>query len=262
MDLLNKPKHWIDGSFNPMVYLEDGAICLKFNSLNDLREFININTTNTDWGVFRNLKRAFCTTKKRTWDKVVDAIVMGFDDLTDKYLDQLNLPPLDSLANNGIAMGVEGCAYDMGAVVSGTPECCIAMDSPDVKETIDVYLDIGYPGETPISAIAHRGVAVCRFLSTLIAQGVVVNFHITRRADYHHQGKLYTFLDLPCETLTISQIAFLSSPEFFRLLCWHIEELFFNDNSCGGECRSGVNNEFITDVYKKNKGFVIPGGVL
>lgn len=245
----------------PKLYNMDGYTVQEFDNLLHMWDFMKQNLdTYSNCAVKRNWNESWINPSGKRPDDVIDMLVYGNDSVTQEFMELINTPDTTTDSMSGVRMDIQGCGYDMGAVVSGEPECCIAMDNPNVKECVDIYIDIGYPGNTKASVIAYRGVAIYKLINTLLTQGYIVTIHMCRYAKYDcGRSKIATVLTLPTSDLSVSQIAFVSSVEYFRMLSWQLEEMLLDNYNTGGECNSGTPEEIIKKI-KQDKGLFIPGG--
>lgn len=245
----------------PKLYNIEGYAVQEFDNLLHMWDFIKQNLDlNKNCSIKRQWRNSWANPSLKKPEEVVDMLVYGNDNATQEFMELVNIPEITTDSSSGVRMSIEGCGYDMGAVISGEPECCVAMDSPNVKECVDIYIDIGYCGYVIASAITHRGVAIYKLINTLLTQGNIVTIHMCRYADYGgYNQQIATVLTLPTSDLSISQIAFVSSVEYFRMLCWQLEEMMLGSYSCGGDCQSGTPEKVIAKI-KQDKGLFIPGG--
>lgn len=242
----------------PKVYKDCGYLVEEFSSLIQMYEYIKAHEHDKDWE-YACSGSGFSGSSK-SWEEIKQMLLYGDQQLTDFYLKELPLPEYGTDTSSGVRMDIQGCGYDMGAVVSGEPECCIAMDSPSVKECLDIYVDIGYSGGVGAEVISRRGVSIIKLITQLVSQGVVVNFHLAHYTKTFGRD-LATVITLPTDTLAVSQIAFICSPTFFRTISWLLNEIRTGKVGAGGSGRSEINSKKIKEI-EDSGGFYIPGGYI
>lgn len=242
----------------PKVYKDGEYLTEEFDSLTQMYEYIKAHEKDKEWEYAQG-GDSFSGSSK-SWDEIKQMLLYGDQQLTDFYLKELPLPEYDTDSSSGVRMSIEGCGYDMGAVISGEPECCISMDSPSTKECIDMYVDIGYCGGVGASTIARRGVSIVKLITQLVSQGVIVNFHLAHYINTAGK-KLATVMTLPTDTLSISNIAFICSPTFFRTISWLLNEIRTGYVGAGGDGCSKIDRDKIKDI-EQSGGFYIPGGYI
>lgn len=245
-------------TIEPRVYRDGYYLTEEFDSLVQMYEYIKAHEKDNDWE-YACSGDSFSGSSKN-WHDIKQMLLYGDQSLTDFYLKELPLPEYDTETSTGVRMDIQGCGYDMGAVISGEPECCIAMNNPDVKETLDIYVDIGYRGDTNADTISRRGVSIVKLITQLVAQGVIVNFHLAHYIDTVGH-KLATVVTIPTDTLSISNIAFICSPTFFRTISWLLNEIRTGKVGAGGDGCSRISYAKIEQI-EKSGGFYIAGGYI
>ena len=198
-----------------------------------------------------------------TYDEATQNLLYGNKDITPIFIDGLKALGWDIDSNTGVRMNTEGFAYDMGAVVSGEPECCVDMTAPEAKKTIKVCLDYTAPSDCECTSIINRGIAIVNLLYTLMSQGYIVEFMLSRVSELHYRGNICgtnidnhrIFIKVPTETLSAGTLGFYCSAEFFRIIMI-IAECY----CCGRPDRpgnvNGTRNKKLYDLDKDT--FFIP----
>lgn len=240
----------------PRTFKQEGYLIEEFDSLAQMKSWLDASPLDKTFS-WRGIDRSF-TGGAKTWEEEKEKIIFGDGVSTEALGKQLasTLPsPLDSPV--GIAMGVEGCAYDMGAVISGEPECCLRMDELTPTESIDIYVDIGYSGGVGADTINRRTIAIMKLINQLILQKVIVNFHLAHYTTVSGRYKLGTILTIKGTEGLIPQVAYLCRPSFFRIVSWNLNEIRCGIN--GGSACSQPSDDLIKFI-KREGGFYIPGG--
>ena len=176
---------------------------------------------------------------------------------TTRYLDKLKQLEKGLESDEDFKMDVEGFAYDMGAVVSGEPECCINSGAPKSKPYLKIFVDIGYCGGVDADIIANRGVAVCQLISNLLSQGYILDIYVIHFIDTY--GKQYAQrIKLTTDYFSISQLAYAGTCEFFRIVSWLLTAIQMKEHSYTGSGCSKPNKTVIEEM--KKEGLYIPSG--
>lgn len=232
---------------------------IDFESMSEIAEYLQ-NTPNLE--KYRLTQRSLLSEKKSfygvdNFDDIIDRLRYGDEKMTTLFLDNLQNCKENGEENTGIHMDIEGFSYDMGAVVSGEPECCVSSGYPAVKPHLDIYIDTGYCGGVEPKIIAYRGIAIYQLISNLLSKGYLLDIWIVHYIDT--QGKHYCQrVKLSTEYLTISQLAFAGKCEFFRVVTWLLTAIQMNKPIYTGEGMSMPRSEVVEDL--KNNGLFIPSG--
>ena len=187
-----------------------------------------------------------------------DRLKYGDSKVTSIYLDKLKSITDESEIYNEIKMDVEGYAYDMGAVVSGEPECCLNSGYPSVKPHLNIYIDTGYNGSVSPSTIANRGIAVYQLISNLLSQGYLLDIWIIHYIETSSGEYCCQRVKLSTEYLTVSQLAFGGTCEFFRVITWLLTAIQVKRHSYTGSGQSMPKSCVIDELQKT--GLYIPSG--
>lgn len=193
-----------------------------------------------------------------SFEEIPKRLKYGDEKITMMYLSKLKALKEEGEENTGVKMDIEGFAYDMGAVVSGEPECCLSSGYPQTKPHLNIYIDTGYCGAVAPDIIANRGVAILQLVSNLIAQGYLLDIWIVHYIETSNGGFYCQRVKLSTEFLTISQLAFAGKCEFFRVVTWLLTAIQMQRTSYTGSGKS----EPASDVIKalKKDGLYIPSG--
>lgn len=189
---------------------------------------------------------------------IPDRLRYGDQKVTTMYIDKLKQLKSEGEQNTGINMDIEGFAYDMGAVVSGEPECCLNSGYPEAKPYLNIYIDTGYNGSVSPDTIANRGVAILQLISSLISQGYLLDIWIIHYIDTSNGERCCQRVKLSTEFLTISQLAFAGKCEFFRVVTWLLTAIQVKRRGYTGSGRSQPSSCVISEL--KKEGLYIPSG--
>ena len=192
------------------------------------------------------------------FDGLLDRLKYGDTETTKYYLENLKKANEDGEEINNIHMDIEGFAYDMGAVVSGEPECCVNSGHPTVKPHLNIYIDTGYCGAVAPEIIANRGIAIYQLVSSLLSKGYLLDIWIIHYIDCSSGGRYCQRIKLSTEYLTVSQLAFAGKCEFFRVITWLLTAIQKKDKDYQGSGKSEPAREVVEKL--KKDGLFIPSG--
>ena len=186
-----------------------------------------------------------------TFKDISDRLKYGDSKITSMYMDKLK-----QLSNE--CEDYTGISIDMGAVVSGEPECCLNSGFPETKPHLNIFVDIGYCGGVPANIIANRGVAILNLISSLVSQGYLLDIWIVHYIDSSGSRYFSQRVKLSTEFMTIAQLAFAGKSEYFRVVTWLLTAIQRKEYSYTGSGYSKPSGEVITKL--KKEGLYIPSG--
>ena len=244
-----------------LEYEKDGYKIQEFSSLSEVAQYLEQTP---------NLYNYALTKKDRlsegiefygidNFNDVLDRLRYGDKTQTQAYID--NLKDLDTYdeIDVGIFRDIEGFAYDMGSVVNGEPECCLNFGSPEAKQSMSIYIDIGYSGFTSVQTINNRGYAIVKLINTLIAKGYILNIYIVHYITTSGGGFYAQLFKIPTDFLTLSSIAYSGTCDFFRVVSWLLTAIQMGQLSYTGSGRSKPNSNIIKAI-KERGDLYIPSG--
>lgn len=201
------------------------------------------------------------------YSQAMNNLLFGNKEVTGKFLDGLNDSKKEVDTPTSVFMDTEGFAYDMGAVVSGEPECCLNIGAPEGKKTINICIDYSYHCGNSADVLRYRGVAIVNLVNTLMTKGYIVNLRMVEVYNPHKTfGKngvdcshSVSCVNISTENLCIGTVGFYCSVEFFRVIMILTHSMLTEQNNDAGFGR-GTNSK--TDFYKYfgDDCFLIPGG--
>ena len=231
-----------------------------FESMSEIANYLecidNLKNYRLTESTFLSQQQEFYGTK--TFEGLLDRLKFGDQQITSIYLDKLKQLKSEGEQLTGIKMDIEGFAYDMGAVVSGEPECCLNFGCPETKPHLNIYIDIGYCGGVSPEIIANRGVAVLQLISNLISQGYILDIWIVHYISASDDNYYCQRVKLSTEFLTISQLAFAGKCEFFRVVTWLLTAIQMKYYAYTGRGCSQLSNSVLKEL--KADGLYIPSG--
>lgn len=199
-----------------------------------------------------------------TYGQAMQNLLYGNKDITPQFIEGLKNLGHDIYSNTGVFMNTEGFAYDMGAVVSGEPECCVDMKAPELKKNIKIVLDYTANGGVDGRIIINRGIALVNLIYTLISKGYIIDFNLCRVSLWNDEkghigsetiNKHFISIKVPTETLTVGTLGFYCSLEFFRVIMILAESMMLDLPNAPGHC---CGTEDKKDYMLEDNVFLIP----
>lgn len=233
---------------------------IDFNNMAEVSEFIE---SQKDIKKYALTSRSELSSQSRFYgvsqfDGLTDRMRYGDEKITAKYIDKLESLNMDYETKESISFDVEGFAYDMGAVVSGEPECCLNTGFPDVKPHINIFIDTGYNGSVSPDTIANRGVAILQLINSLMSMGYILDIWMIHFITTSGGGLYSQRIKLSTDYLTVSQLAFSGTCEFFRVITWLLTAIQMKYHDYTGQGQSMPIESVIKDM--KKQGLFIPSG--
>lgn len=231
-----------------------------FNSMSEIADYLEGIEDLNNYDLTKDcvLREQACFFGIGSFKEIPDRLKYGDQKVTTIYIDKLKQLKSEGEQNTGINMDIEGFAYDMGAVVSGEPECCLNSGYPETKPHLNIYIDIGYNGSVSPDTIANRGVAILQLISNLISQGYLLDIWIIHYIDTINGERCCQRVKLSTEFLTISQLAFAGKCEFFRVVTWLLTAIQVKRRGYTGSGRSMPSSDVLSEL--KKDGLYIPSG--
>lgn len=220
-------------------YMPDGKLekCVFFDNLVEQKEYIKEAIATGKWNIVSEIRERQPVETNFFGDTNLEntliAMDYGLKSYTEYFLDNLDEINSEQDGADGMFMDYEGFAYDMGAVVSGEPECCVNMNQLAPTPVINICVDISFCWNVPAKEIMNRGIAITNLINTLLTKKYIVNLEFVH---YNIQSDMNTYLRTKIDTTTISisTIAMLCSPQFFRQISWvSIDECREKNSDCG-----------------------------
>lgn len=231
--------------------------CVDFKSLVDqynfIIEHINLNTFN----IKDEIKKDSGWNGKHSLDESLKAMFFGFDNNTNYFLNNVNIIRSQDGIGEGYYMDSEGLVYDMGAFVSGEPECCLNMGLPEVKPSFKIMVDISFSSQYTEKQINNRGIAITNLINTLLINGYLVDLYFMLYNTQYDMDVMFT-IDLDTKCLPIATIAYLCSTDYFRKICFAVIDKIREKKSCENRGISRLTS-FMLDKFKKDDIFFIGG---
>lgn len=244
-----------------LEYEKDGYKIQEFNSFGEVAQYLE---QTPDLYEYEMTKKSRLSEEKEfygidSFDDVLDRLRYGDKVQTQSYID--NLKDLDSYdeLDVGIFRDVEGFAYDMGSVVNGEPECCLNFGSPEAKQSMNIYIDIGYCGDTDVETINNRGYAIVKLINSLISKGYILNIYVVHYITTWDDDQCAQLFKVSTDFLTLSTIAYSGTCDFFRVVSWLLTAIQIKDKSYTGNGCSKPNSNIIKAI-KERGDLYIPSG--
>lgn len=231
--------------------------CVDFKNLLDQYSYIKKGIDTDIFNTVSEVSKEDDFFGKNSMSKTVEGMSFGFQDETNYFLDKIEDVKNKDGLSDGVFMDNIGFAYDMGAYVSGEPECCINMGLPQPAPYVCIMVDLFFSAMYSAKQILNRGIAVTNLVNTLLLNGCVVDLFVF---EYNLQSDfdvMYT-TKIDTKTLPISSIAFVCTPEYFRKIGFITCDVIRNKQSDIGR-GSSTMTQFMLDKIKKDKIFYIGG---
>ena len=137
-----------------------GTKTVQFDSVTDMAKYITERRTQGNWTILTEDESSDWN-NNCTFDMAYDQMVYGYHDFTQQVVDDLgDFTDSEVLDRGGLSMDVEGSDYDMGAVLSGIPECCISDTIIEEKKHLRLVVSVGFSCNIDSKYILNRGVAI------------------------------------------------------------------------------------------------------
>ena len=222
---------------------------VQFDSVTDMANFITESRRKKNWRILRHDANDW--NNNCDFDKAYDQMVFGYKDFSQEMVDDLNdFTDSEVLDRGGLSMDVEGSAYDMGAVLSGIPECCISDTSIEEKKHLRLVVSVGFSAGVDSKYILNRGVAIANLAGTLMMKGYVVDLDFLMQYNSYGHGKSVFFVRVPASNLCASTISFFASPQFLRKICIGVSD-FILDRDINGNA-TGFKSSEVLSWCRKN----------
>lgn len=246
------------------ILIRKGYGATFFDNNIDFYEFIRKKEKEKSWRHIREHRNGDSWSGGVTYETTMNELLYGNKEITHKFLEGLKNVGHERDVNTGIFMNTEGFAYDMGAVVSGEPECCVDMKAPESKKSLTILMDYTAPAYVDSDNLVRRGLAVANLIYTLIEKGYIIDLNVCTCVNLHYTGRMLDgtevrehmmSINVPTDTLSLGTIGFYTSVEFFRILYILSEEMLLNAENNAG-CSVGTKD--ISDYMLQDNVFLIP----
>lgn len=232
--------------------------CVDFDGFMDQLDYIKLFLENNTFNTATEVDMCDNFYGNNSLQNTVRGMNYGFQKSTDYFMNVLEENKSFTDNNSGIFMDNEGFAYDMGAVVNGEPECCLNTGLPTLTPCIKILVDLSFPWHYTSEEIFNRGIAITNLVETLLANGYIVDLYAIEFNSQSDMDVIYTN-KIDTQNLSIANIAFMSSPEYFRKIGFITVDRIRNKESEAGRGRSQML-KFMIDKIKRDKIFFISGG--
>lgn len=240
-------------------YEDNGYKVQEFNSFGEVAEYLEQTPNLYEYDMTKRSELRTSFHGVSSFDNMLDRLRYGDKVQTQSYID--NLKDLDSYdeIDCGIFRDVEGFAYDMGSVVNGEPECCLNFGSPEPKQSMNIYIDIGYCGDVDVKIINNRGYAIVKLINSLIAKGYILNIYVVHYITTWGDGYYAQLFKVPTDFLTLSTLAYSGTCDFFRVISWLLTAIQMKQKSYTGDGCSKPNHKILKAI-KERGDLYIPSG--
>jgi len=138
------------------MLIRNGYGATFFDNNVDFYEYIKKREPEKKWHHIKRRGRGDSWAGGVTYEETMNELLFGNKDITYKFLEGLKNLGQERETNTGIFMNTEGFAYDMGAVVSGEPECCVDMKAPESKKSLTILMDYVAPAFVDSKTLVMR----------------------------------------------------------------------------------------------------------
>lgn len=238
-------------------YKINNVKCVEFDSLSEQLEYILPNLKSNMYDIKNEINSNLKWNGNYTLDQTIEGMQYGFASNTLYFLDCItNIRSQDGI-KEGLYLDTEGFVYDMGSVVSGIPECCLNIGIPTINPCIKIMVDVSFDCSVPAKDICNRGIAIANLVNTLLINNYIVELYFIM---YNNQSDMdvMSLLKVDTKVLPISTIAFVSSVDYFRKICFCTMDVIRDKQSNIGRGTSRMQ-KFILDKLKKDDIFFIGG---
>lgn len=205
---------------------------IEFMNMNDIYRYLKGSDRLNDFTVSKESASSF--NNYTSFNDAVGQLLTGYDDYTKKIIDGIKCASDEEVETFGVNFDVCGSLYDMGAVVEGVPECCISDFAPASKKCIRIVLSNAYSSGIEAKYILNRGIAITNLIFSLLSQGYVLDL---KYCFYYQPNCCSTssmfFMNIPTDNLCIATIAYLMTPQFFRMIGVAVSDVNLNKNVNG-----------------------------
>ena len=246
------------------ILIKEGYGASFFDNNIDFYDFIRSMEKKKNWRKIEKHKTRNEWAGNKTYEETMTELLYGNKEITHQFLEGLKNIGHETETNTSISMNTEGFAYDMGAVVSGEPECCVDMKAPEVKKSLTILMDYTAAGRIDADVLIKRGLGIANLIYTLIEKGYVINLNICSCINLHYTGTLFSgdkvnkhllSIGVPVDTLSLGTIGFYTSLEFFRILDILAEGMLLDADIYCGRSQGTRNKE---DYMLAKDVFLIP----
>lgn len=233
--------------------------CIEFDNLQEQKDYISEAVRTKKWSIVKEIVPDDFY-GRHTLEETMQGMDYGFPANTEIFLSNIKDVSSEDIGGENVYMDIQGFAYDMGAVVSGEPECCINFNTNGNTPVIKILIDIGFDGSVRAEYINNRSFAIVNLINTLINKKYIVD---VKFLNYNIQGDMSTVVFTKCnvENLSIATIAMISSPEYFRQIIWITRDELRNKESEYGRGRTTNDNKF-KELLKNENALFIPGSFI
>lgn len=231
--------------------------CIDFSSLLEQYNYISPHIKSNIFGTPSEVNKSDEFYGKHKLSSTLEGLKYGFEDNTNYFLDYVVNVKNSKDDNTGFYMDYEGFAYDMGSVVNGNPECCLNVGSSEPNKFVKIIVDITFSCMATANQISNRGIAITNLINTLLLNKCIVDLYVMEYNIQNDMDVLYT-VKIDTKNLSIANIAYISTPEYFRKIGFITVDVIRNKESSYGRGMSSLTN-FMLNKIQKEKIFFIGG---
>lgn len=209
---------------------EPNAVRYSFDNLLDMIDWLKETTIKSNHS-HDHMKSKFC---KQSWDEAMHDAEFGdaeraeiFAGLLDKITSMMDAE-MPRLTHD-----VSGEILDVGAFVSGEPECFMRKLNRPEPKCISITADMSFTWYVDQDYIANRAAAIVALIDELQFAGYAVDFHVQLKIKGLEKSNLVVDVGIPCRPVDINTVAFICSPSFLRRFVFSTLETYCEKNRPG-----------------------------
>lgn len=209
---------------------EPNAVRYHFDSLLDMVDWLK-ETTIAKNHSHDIMDDNFC---KQTWDEAMYSAEFGEAERVEMFSSLLE--KITSMMDSEMPVlthDVSGEILDVGAFVSGEPECFMRKLNRPAPKCVSITVDMSFVYHTHQDHIINRAVAIMALIDELQFAGHAVDFHVQFKTQGLEKSPLVVDMEIPCRPVDINTVAFVCSPAFLRRFGFSIMETYCEKNYPG-----------------------------
>lgn len=222
---------------------------IHFNHVSEIADFIDekgkLGMGSGGFNPSHNMyarKTAWCGNS--TLSDAMKLAATGWHVGTDDILNKLDAIKHDeTMEQRGYQWDVVGQQFDIGAVLSGEPECWLKEDYQPTRKFVSICINLSLSGGISENALTRRGAAVIALVDKLQDEGYIVELKAVQGIDClftppngtgkHH----YHWLNFGMSPLDLDEASFvLAHPAFFRQMGFALMDITTQHSECASNC--------------------------
>lgn len=207
---------------------KENVVYYTFDNVVEMAEFAN--KAPSSYYAKKERMAGFC---ELSFAEAYAKALNGDAKMTKLFDDQLKeLKTLIMYEREGRIHDVTGECVDIGAYLTGMPECFIRRHPQPEKPHIKVVVNMSFSSSVSQTSINNRGAGIVSLVDELQDRGYHVNLILGRRVYYWFNKRkkdLQVNVSIRCDPIDISEIAFASTVSFTRRLGFACTEIYLGE---------------------------------